>query len=371
MQIPLVDLSAQYKKYKKELDKEIQLCVSKSQFVGGENYRRFKDEFASWCGGGYVSLVGNGTDALTLTILELLGQGNDSKEIITTSHTFIGTSEAIILAGYRPVFVDVDPETYLIDINKIEEVLCEKTCAILPVHLYGQMAEMDKIMDIASDNNLIVIEDAAQAHGAKYLNKQPGHWGHAACFSFYPGKNLGAWGDAGAVFTQDKTLAEKIEINANHGRKEKYVHDYEGRNSRLDGIQATILRVKLKYLNEWNTARQTIAGWYKDYLNDLDSIKLPAIHENSVHVYHQYVIQIKNRDYIIKALNEREIGAGIHYPVPLHKQPVYQDRDYKKTSLSVTENLCDRILSLPMYPELTQEQVKYVCDNLIELVNEG
>ncbi|CAN2044502.1 Pleiotropic regulatory protein [Candidatus Magnetomoraceae bacterium gMMP-1] len=369
MHIPLVDLKAQYLAHKQEFDQTLSQSIANSQFIGGPDHKQFSHEFAEFCGGGYVSLCGNGTDALYLTIKSLLGPGDNQGEIITVSHTFIATAEAITMAGYKPVFVDIDPKTCLMDVSQIENKINSLTRCILPVHLYGQMVPMNRVMDIARKFNLVVIEDAAQAHGASYLNKKPGQWGHAAAFSFYPGKNLGAWGDGGAIFTQDKKLSEHITMLANHGRKSKYTHEYEGINSRLDGLQASVLRVKLRYLNKWNRKRRKVAEKYYSLLKNQDRIKFHKGGDNGEHVYHLFVIEVNNnQDRLVEKMRVKGVGVGIHYPVPLHIQPAYAYLEIPSNALPVTRQKAEHIVSLPIYPEISNEQVQYVVDTLIECI---
>ena len=365
--IPLVDLRAQYLAHKAEFDEAIGRCLADSSFIGGPDHKAFAQEFAEFCGGGHVALCGNGTDALYLALLELLGRGNGQGEVITVSHTFIATAEAITLAGYRTVFVDVEPDTCLMDTSLIEEAITPRTKAILPVHLYGQMVPMDRVMEIAGRHGLPVIEDAAQAHGATWKGKGPGQWGDfdtlrtqskdAACFSFYPGKNLGAWGDGGAVFSRDQELIERIQMRANHGRTAKYEHEFIGVNSRLDGLQAAILRVKLRHLAEWNEKRRKVAAVYDELLGGLEGVQLPTIADAAEHVFHLYVVQVDDRDRVLGLLREQGIGAGIHYPIPLHEQPAYAHLGIAPEALPVTHALARRVLSLPIYPEMTKAQV--------------
>ncbi len=367
--IPLVDLGAQYQAHKAELDTALSECLSRSSFIGGPDHAALATEFAEWCGGGYAALVGNGTDALILALIETLGQGDGSGEIITVSHTFIATAEAITAAGYKPVFVEIDPATYLMDIAAMEAAIGPETRAIVPVHLYGQMVEMDRVMEIAKRHGLAVVEDAAQAHGASWKGDRPGTHSDAACFSFYPGKNLGAWGDAGAIYTHDAALAESITARANHGRKNKYLHQFEGVNSRLDGLQAAILRVKLRHIDAWNAARREVASWYEELLEGHKSMRLPQIREEAAHVFHLFVVQVEDRDRIRKYLNDRGIGAGVHYPVPLHEQPALAYLGLKPEDLPVTSKLGKTILSLPIYPELTWVQAERVVATLVEAVD--
>ncbi len=366
--IALVDLKAQYRAHEVELDAALTRCLEATSFVGGPDHQAFAEEFAAFCGGGYGALCGSGTDALWLAIVQLLGPGSGREEIITVSHTFFATSEAISLAGYRPVFVDVDPRTALMDVSIVERAITPRTRAILPVHLYGQMVPMDALMALAQARDLIVIEDAAQAHGASWMGKGPGQWGHAACFSFYPGKNLGAWGDAGAVFSRDESLIKNIRMHADHGRVSKYAHEFEGTNSRLDGLQAAILRVKLRHLNDWNAARRRAAERYDDLFAHVPAVTPIARDDRGEHVHHLYVVEVPDRDAILKKLNDADIGAGVHYPIPLHRQPAYSHLALTDNDLPVTDRLAGRILSLPLYPEITEEQIDYVGKTLVGAV---
>lgn len=361
LHIPLVDLHAQYHRYQSEFDSAVADCLAHTSFIGGPDHKAFAAEFAAFCGGGSVALCANGTDAIYLALVELLGKGDGTGEVITVSHTFIATSESISMAGYKPVFVDVRPDTLLMDPAKVEAAITPRTRAIVPVHLYGQMVEMDKIMDIARRHNLKVMEDAAQAHGATWQGKGPGGWGDAATFSFYPGKNLGAWGDAGAVYSRDAELIKRITMRANHGRIGKYEHEFEGSSSRLDGLQAAVLRVKLRHLAQWNEERRQVAAWYNDLLGKSPKITLPVILPGAQHVFHLYVIQADNRNEILAALKVADIEGGVHYPLPLHEQPAYCHLGYTPDSLPVTHRIASRILSLPVYPEMTRAQVEIVA----------
>ncbi|MHA1537505.1 MAG: DegT/DnrJ/EryC1/StrS family aminotransferase [Alphaproteobacteria bacterium] len=369
--IPLVDLQAQYQAHKGELDAALAGCLGATSFIGGPDHSAFAREFADWCGGGHVALVGNGTDALVLALVELLGQGDGTGEVVTASHTFIATGEAITQAGYKPVFADIDPATYLMDLGAAEAAITPATRAILPVHIYGQMLAMDALMALAQRHGLKVIEDAAQAHGAGWQDARPGALSDAACFSFYPGKNLGAWGDAGAVFTRSADLAGRIAMRANHGRKDKYLHEFEGVSSRLDGLQAAILRVKLRHLDDWTKARRQVAGWYDELLADTPAIARPVVADDARHVYHLYVVQVEARDAVLKGLHDRGIGAGVHYPVPLHEQPAYAHLGLAPGDLPETARAARRILSLPIYPELSRAQAERVASALIEAVAEA
>ncbi|HEU4765953.1 MAG TPA: DegT/DnrJ/EryC1/StrS family aminotransferase [Pyrinomonadaceae bacterium] len=362
--IPLVGLFDQYQTIKSEVDAAIENIIAKSAFVGGEEVRNFEKEFAAYCEAKACVGVGNGTDALYLTLRALgIGAGD---EVITVAHTFIATSEAISMTGATPIFIDVTDDTMLMDPALIEAAITPRTKALIPVHLYGQSCDMDAIMEIARKHGLKVVEDAAQAHGGRWRGQRVGSIGDAATFSFYPGKNLGAFGDGGAVVSQDAGLIERIRMVANHGRLEKYTHKMEGVNSRLDGLQAAILRVKLRYLDEWNARRRQIADAYMDQLTDR-GIALPTVHENAEPVWHLFVIRLAERERLASLLKEEGIATGIHYPVPLHQQPAYEDRA-ASYSLPATERAAQEVLSLPMYPELTQEQIERICNSVSSAV---
>lgn len=366
--IPLVDLKAQYARYRTELDDAVQRIASNTSFIGGVEHDAFAREFASWCGDGHVALVGNGTDALELAVIELLGEGDGSGDILTTSHTFIATAESIANAGYRPVFCDIDEGTCLTSPASIERAITKRTRAIMPVHLYGQMVDMPAIRAIADKHGLKIIEDSAQSHGASFAGARVGALGDAACFSFFPGKNLGAWGDAGAVFSRDPALIDRINRRANHGRAEKYLHDYQGVSSRLDTLQAAILRVKLRYIDEWNEARRTVASWYDDLLSGQNGIVRPVTDPRATSVFHLYVVQLEDRDRVRDVLNAAGIGAGVHYPVPVHEQPAFRHLGIEPDALPVTSRVAKRVLSLPIYPEITRAQVERVASTLIDAV---
>lgn len=368
--IPLVDLGAQHAALKAELDEALARCAAASSFIGGPDHAAFAQEFADFCGGGQAALCGNGTDALELALCECLGPGDGTGEVLTVANTFIATVEAILGAGYRPVFVDVDPATGLMDPDALEAAATPRARAIVPVHLYGQMPDMERIAAFAAARGLAVVEDAAQAHGAAWRGKGPGLWGQAASFSFFPGKNLGAWGDAGAVFSRDEDLVRRIRRHADHGRQSKYLHDSPGRNSRLDGLQAAILRVKLRHLEAWNAMRRDIAAAYRALLAGIPGVEPPVEHPEARHVYHLFVVQVPRRDVVLEALHARGVMAGVHYPVPLHRQPVYQGRDFARVSLPHTERLAGRILSLPVFPYMTAEQTARVAESLAQALSE-
>lgn len=357
--IQLVDLKAQYDTIQNEITEAIQSVIDSSAFVGGNAVREFEKEFAAYCEVKGCVGVGNGTDAIYLTLRAMgIGPGD---EVITVAHTFIATSEAISMTGARPVFVDIREDTMLMDPALIEKAITPRTKAIVAVHLYGQPCDMDAIMQIAERHGLKVIEDAAQAHGARWRGRRVGSIGDAACFSFYPGKNLGAFGDAGAVVSNDVELLEKVRMLANHGRLEKYTHKMEGVNSRLDGLQAAILRVKLRHLDDWNESRRRHADFYFEALTGGD-IQMPVVHEHAEPVWHLFVVRVPDRAGLQAALKQEGIATGVHYPVPLHQQPAYEDFGITRESLPVTELVAGRVVSLPMYPELTSTQLETVVN---------
>ncbi len=360
MNIPFVDLKTQYEKIKDDIDGAISDVISKSAFIGGTNVKAFESAFAEFCKVKHCVGVGNGTDALFIALKTLdIGEGD---EVITTASSFIATSEAITMTGARVVFVDIDPETYNIGINKIEEKVTEKTRAIIPVHLYGQPADMGPITEIARKHKLKVIEDAAQAHGAVYKGSQIGSIGDMACFSFYPGKNLGAYGDAGAIVTNNEALATKCRMMANHGRISKYDHEFEGVNSRMDGLQGAILNIKLKHLPHWIERRRQIATIYGDLLKGEGAVIKPEVSEGVRHVYHLYVIRTKERDKLQNHLKSCGISTGIHYPISLPHLLAYKYLGYKISDIPVSSKYQHEILSLPIFPELKDEQISFVCD---------
>ncbi|MEW6007130.1 MAG: DegT/DnrJ/EryC1/StrS family aminotransferase [bacterium] len=359
MKIPLVSLKAQYLSIKKEINRAIQRVIDSTSFVGGEEIEKFEEEFARFCESKYTVGVGNGTDALYLSLRALGIKEGD--EVITSIHTFIATVEAITLNKAIPVFVDIDKDTYNIDPSRIERAITKKTKAIIPVHIYGQPVDFDKIAEIAKRHNLFIIEDASQAHGAFYKGKRVGSLGDVAGFSFYPGKNLGAYGDGGACLSNSQEIIEKIRILCNHGRIDKYFHKIEGINSRLDNIQAAILRVKLKYLDTWNKKRREIAKKYDELLSGMNGIITPKILDGVSCVYHLYVIQTEKRDKLRERLNKEGISTGIHYPIPLHLQPAYKHLNLKEGSFPHSESLCKKVLSLPMFAELKDREIEYIC----------
>jgi len=367
MKIPFVDLKKQYATIKTEIDEAMQNVISDTAFIGGTYAQTFEEDFATFCRAKHCVGVGNGTDAIYI-VLRALGVGVGD-EVITVANSFIATSEAITMTGARPIFVDCDASTYNIDVNKIRDAISPRTKAIVPVHLYGQPADMEEITKIAKECNFFIMEDAAQAHGAEIAGQRVGNFGHAACFSFFPGKNLGAYGDAGAIVTNDNDLAIQCRKIANHGRVKKYNHDFEGVNSRLDGIQAAILSVKLKYLEEWTENRRKAALIYNDYLKNTNII-IPYVPEAMRHVYHLYVVRVKSRDKVQAALSDAGVATGIHYPIALPNLQAYEYLGKLPEDFPIASAYSNEILSLPMFPELTPEQIEYVCSRLIEAVNQ-
>ncbi|MEM7127503.1 MAG: DegT/DnrJ/EryC1/StrS family aminotransferase [Chloroflexota bacterium] len=360
--IPLVDLKAQYLTIQDEMDAAIHRVLNNTSFIMGSEVTRLEGDFADFCGTKYAIGVASGTAALHLSLLALnIGPGD---EVITVSHTFIATAEPIVACGARPVFVDVDPSTFTLDPDKLGAAITPRTKAIIPVHLYGQCADMDAINAIAKQHGIPVLEDAAQAHGATYKSQTAGQMGQLACFSFYPGKNLGAYGDAGAVVTNDESLMKRISSLRNHGRRDKYVHDEIGYGERLDALQAAVLAVKLRHLAKWNTSRRKWASLYTELLQDLEQVTVPTISADGEPVFHLYVIQTNRRDELLAFLKEHNISAGIHYPLPLHMQPAFRYLEYEEGDFPITEKVASQILSLPIYPELTETDVVRVVDTV-------
>ena len=360
MNIQLVDLKAQYETIKNDIDTVIKAVVSETAFIGGQYVAKFEDSFAKFCGVKYCVGVGNGTDAIFIALKTLgIGPGD---EVITVANSFIATAEAVTQTGARVVFVDIDPRTYNIDTSKIEGKITSRTKAIIPVHLYGQPADMDPIIALAKKHNLKIIEDCAQAHGALYKNKIIGSLGDMACFSFYPGKNLGAYGDGGAIVTSDEKLATKARMFANHGRIDKYDHEIEGINSRLDGLQAAILGVKLKHLDKWSEARRKNAYLYNEHLKGTDLVTPVEIAEVNA-VYHLYVVRTKkeSRQKLQDHLKSKGIATGIHYPIALPNLKAYSYLKHISSDFPEATKASQEIVSLPMFPELTAEQIRDIA----------
>jgi dTDP-4-amino-4,6-dideoxygalactose transaminase len=366
IKVPFLDLRTQYDAIRDEIGHAIQRVLNDSAFISGPYVEKFEKEFARFCGCRYAVGTSNGTSALWMSLLGLgIGPGD---EVITVPNTFIATAEAISFSGAKPVFVDVDEQSYTMDPMLLERAINPRTKAIIPVHLFGQPADMDPILEVAKRHRLAVIEDACQAHGALYRGRPVGSFGVAACFSFYPGKNLGAYGEAGAVVTNDPELAEKIRTLRDHGQLRKYYHKVIGWNGRMDGLQGAVLSVKLAHLPAWNDARRSNAGLYSCLLADREEIHLPREMDYARHVYHLYVIRTRRRDDLKSYLAGKGIECGIHYPVPIHLQEAYRHLGIQKGAYPIAEKCAEEFLSLPMYPELTREQIECVT---AELPNKG
>lgn len=365
--ITLVDLKTQYNNLKKDIDKAISKVLSKSDFILGKEVDLFEEEFASFCSSSYCISVASGTDALYLSLKALnIGEGD---AVITVANTFVATVFAITYTKAKPILIDINPETYNIDVNKIQKEITPNTKAILPVHLYGRAAEMDKIISIAKQYNLYVIEDACQAHGALYKGKKVGSFGDIGCFSFYPGKNLGAYGDGGAIVTSDKKITDHLKLIRNYGSPKKYYHSIIGYNSRLDTLQAAILRVKLSHLEEWNKKRLENAKLYNLKLKGVGDLILPNIDNKFRHVFHLYVVRTKKRDELMEYLKNNDIYCQIHYPVPIYSLEAFKYLGYKGKNFPVTEKYSKEILSLPMYPELTEEKIDLISEKIKDFYN--
>ena len=364
MEISFVDLKAQYKTIKNEIDNAIQSVIAETAFIKGKYVSEFEKEYAERYGAKHCIGVANGTDAIYISLKALeIGKGD---EVITVANSWISTSETITQAGARPVFVDIEPDYYTIDHKLIEQKITAKTKAIIPVHLFGQPPEIEKIKQICEKHKLYLIEDCAQAHFAEYNGQKVGTFGVAGTFSFFPGKNLGAYGDAGAIVSTDDDFSMKARMYANHGALIKHKHEFEGINSRLDGMQAAILSVKLKHISDWNQKRLNNALLYEQLLNDIDSITLPKIRPRVKHVFHLYVIRATNRDALRSHLAEKGISTGIHYPTPLPFLNAYKYLNHKPEDFPIANEYMDKLLSLPMYPELMDCQINYIVDSINE-----
>jgi dTDP-4-amino-4,6-dideoxygalactose transaminase len=363
MKVNFVDLKAQYQTIKPEIDKAIENVISNTAFILGKAVAEFEEQFAAYCGAKHCVGINSGTSALIMALKALdVGEGD---EVITTPNTFIATAEAISFAGATPVLVDIEEKNYNLDPAKLEKAITAKTKAIIPVHLYGQPADMDPIFEIAKKKGIPVIEDAAQAHGAQYKGKKTGGLATAACFSFYPGKNLGAYGEGGAVTTDDEGMAQKVRMLRDHGSPKKFYHEFIGNNCRLEGIQGAVLSVKLKHLDKWNDGRRKNADLYRKYLEGT-GVGLPEEMPYARHVYHVFCVRVKERQKLIDFLKEKGIFTNIHYPIPIHLQKAYSFLGYKKGDFPATEGCMDEILSLPMFAELTEEEIKYTADCIRE-----
>lgn len=360
--IPLVDLAAQHAFLRGEISNELAHLMASGTFILGEPVQKFEEEFASFTGSAHCVGVANGTDALEL-VLRALGVG-PGDEVLVPANTFVATALAVMRAGATPTFVDCDERYHLIDIDDAARRVTGRTKAIIPVHLYGQMAPMDALFDFAERHGLAIVEDAAQAHGATQKESAPATSGRAATYSFYPSKNLGAYGDAGAVCTNDDELAAKIRALRNYGSEQKYDHPVPGFNSRLDALQAAILSIKLRHLAEWNDKRRWAASRYEELLGDVDGIELPETMPANTHVWHLYVVRVRNRDRVKGALFADGIGAGVHYPKPLHLQGAFAGQGCAEGDFPVAEAAAGEILSLPLYPEITDNRLERVASAL-------
>ncbi len=364
--VPFVDLKAQYNAIAHEVGTAIDAVLKSGGFILGREVGLFEEEFAAYCETQYAVGVDSGTSALELALRAYdIGPGD---EVITTANTFIATALAISHAGAKPVLVDIDPQTYNMDVAQMEQAITPRTRAIMPVHLYGQPADMDSILAVAEKHNLVVIEDAAQAHGARYKGKRTGSLGHAAAFSFYPAKNLGAFGDGGIVVTSSAETADRLRMLRNYGQRVKYYHDLQGFNRRLDTVQAAVLRVKLQYLDEWNSARRQHADRYSQLLGSVKGVTIPTVADYAEPVWHLYVIRVADRSSLQQQLSDQGISTVIHYPVPVHMQAAYRDLGYAQGAFPVTEEYADQIVSLPMYAELTPDMVERVVQAISDAV---
>jgi dTDP-4-amino-4,6-dideoxygalactose transaminase len=357
MKIPMVDLKTQYDSIKQEIDNSIKEIIESTQFILGKKVGEFENNCANFLGVKHAIACASGTDALQVALMAIDIKPGD--EVITTPFTFVATAETIAILGAVPVYVDIDERTYNLDPAKIEAAITSKTKAIIPVHLYGQSADMDPIMFIAKKYNLAVIEDAAQAFGTEYKGKKVCGIGNIATTSYFPSKNLGAYGDAGMMFTDNDILADKLRMISLHGSKERYVHEVLGINSRMDTLQAAILNVKIKYIDKWNKARAKNADLYKAKLKNADVV-LPYVADYSTHIYHQFTLRVKDRAGLQKHLSGKDIPSAVHYPIPLHKQPAFQN-ETRKFELPFAEKIAGEVISLPMFPELSEEQIDYIA----------
>lgn len=363
--IKFFDLTKQYKNIGKEIEDGVKSVLSSGRYIGGQEVEKFEENFARYIGTKYCVSVANGTDALTLS-LKAISPKSIGGEIITVPNTYVATVEAIFLAGYKPKFVDIDPETGLMDLDRLDDTITDKTIGVIPVHLYGQVVDMERLLKITDYNGVYVIEDACQAHGATFKGQKAGSFGDFGCFSFYPSKNLGCAGDGGAITTDDETFYKTILALRDHGQPQKHVHTFVGHNSRLDAVQACILDIKLKYLDEWNGKRRVVSWIYdrnfmeSDLYND-GELEIIEPNSESNPVFHLYVIKVGDREEIIKRLEKAEVQYGVHYPSPIHKMPAYKEY-FEGKRYPEAERWCEHILSLPMYPEMSLTEVNLLCN---------
>ena len=366
IKVPFLDLGLHHAPLRAEFDRAISEVIDSGAFAGGPFVEKFEADFAGYNNSLFAVGLGSGTEALWLTLLACgIGEGD---EVITVPTTFMATAEAITFCGARPVFVDINDSTYTMDPAELEGAVTSRTKAIIPVHLFGQPADMDPILEFARQHDLFVIEDAAQAHGAEYKGRKAGTLGDAGCFSFYPGKNLGAFGEAGAVVTDDMELQEKIRILRDHGQVRKYHHTMIGWNCRMDGIQGAVLRVKLQHLDAGNSRRRTHAVRYNRALQELEEIVTPVEAAFARHVYHVYAVRVQERDEVLAVLAQKGIQCGVHYPVPIHLQRAYRGLGYEAGDFPNAERTAQEFISLPMFPELTEEQINTVSSTLREAI---
>lgn len=372
--IPMVDLKGQYNKIQNEIDTAVIEAIRSTAFINGPEVSGFAKELAVYLGVKNVIPCANGTDALQIALMALDLKPGD--EVITPSFTYIATVEVIALLGLTPKFVEINPSTYNLDVSQVEKLITEKTKAIVPVHLYGQCADMEPLLEISKKHNIPIVEDTAQAIGADYIfedgkTKKAGTIGTIGCTSFFPSKNLGCYGDGGAIFTNDDKLAKKIKMCANHGQSQKYQHDIIGVNSRLDTVQAAILRVKLPHLDSYSAARNYAANYYTERFDKLAGIIPPSISKNSTHVFHQYTVQLEeiNQNEFREFLAQKGIPTNIYYPIPVHLQKGYQEYGYKKGDLKVTEHMCENTVSLPIHTEMGDNVLEYICKSVEEFIN--
>lgn len=369
MKVPFLDLQAHHAPLREQIDAAIGEVIDSGAFAGGPFVASFEGDFATYCEARFAIGLGNGTDALWLSLLACgVGAGD---EVVTSPSTFMATAEAISFCGARPVFVDIDETTYTLDPDQLQESITAKTKAIIPVHLFGQTAEMDAILVVGRRHGIPVIEDACQAHGALYRSRKAGTMGVAGCFSFYPGKNLGAFGEAGGVVTDDADLADKIKVLRDHGQARKYIHSKIGWNARMDGIQGAVLSIKLKHLDAANAKRRAHARLYDELLGGMEEVITPARLDHNEHVYHIYAVRVSERDKVLQRMAEKGISCAIHYPIPVHLQEAYADLGCGKGSFPVAERCAEEFLSLPMYPELKPEQIHAVAETLKACVNDN
>jgi dTDP-4-amino-4,6-dideoxygalactose transaminase len=366
MQVPFIDLKAQYESIKDEIDDAVRQVIDSCAFAGGRFVEKFEHEFAQFCGSEYAIGVGSGTEALWLSLM-VLGIG-DGDEVITVPNTFIATVEAIHFCGAKPVLVDIEEKTYNMDPRLFEKAITKKTKAVIPVHIFGQPADMDPILKIAEAHNLYVIEDACQAHGAEYKGRRVGAIGDIGCFSFYPGKNLGAYGDAGALVCSNRDWAVKLAMMRDHGQNKKYCHKMIGWNARMDGLQGAVLSAKIRYLPRWNELRRKWAGLYDELLKEVHGIIPPLEADYAKHVYHVYALRIKGRNLFLDSLARHGIQASIHYPLPIHLQQPYSSFYKGNGTYPVAEKCAEQFLSLPMFPELSEIQVRTVVKGIKDIM---